>query len=135
MDSEELFTKLKKYFPNTLDLMRHLHVNACWEYQITENSTDDENIKLLYYLFKKDENTLEMTHENPKIKPDLILYFTEKAILNLIQGNPSAEEYYARYREVMDNPQPVIEVDNKINKARLKLWKIGYKTWQKDFKF
>ena len=135
MDSEELFTELKKYFPNTLDLMRHLHVNACWEYQITENSTDDENIKLLYYLFKKNENTLEMTQENPKIKPDLILYFTEKAILNLIQGNPNAEEYYARYREVMDNPQPRIEVDNKINKARLKLWQIGYKNWQKDFKF
>ena len=135
MDSKELFTELKKYFPNTLDLMRHLHVNACWEYQITENSTDDENIKLLYYLFKKDENTLEMTKENPKTKPDLILYFTEKAILNLIQGYPSAEEYYARYREVMDNPQPRIEVDNKINKARLKLWQIGYKNWQKDFKF
>lgn len=32
--------------------MRHLHVNACWEYQIMENSTNDEVIKLKYNLFK-----------------------------------------------------------------------------------
>ena len=135
MDSEELFAELKKYFPNRPDLMRHLHVNACWEYQITENSIDNDDIKLLYYLHKKDENTLEITKKRPDIKPDLILYFTEKAILNLIQGNPSAEEYYTRYRKVMDNPKPGIKVDSLVNKARLKLWKIGYKSWQKDFKF
>jgi len=135
MDSEELFNELKQYFPNNLDLMRHLHVNACWEYQITENSTNDKDIKLLYYLLKIDENTLEMTKKKPDIKPDLILYFTEKAILNLIQGKPSAEEYYARYRKLMSNPKPGIEIDNKVNKARLKLWQIGYKTWRSDFKF
>ena len=120
MDSNGLYTKLAEYFPKNLDLMRHLKVNACWEYFITENSTSEENGKLHYYLFKKDDNNLEMTKENPKIKPDLILYFTEKAILNLIDGNPSAEEYYSRYREVMYNPKPRIEIDNKINKPRLK---------------
>jgi len=135
MDSQELYAKLTNYFPNQPDLMRHLHANACWEYQITENSTNDDNVKLQYYLFKKDENTLEISKEKPNIKPDLILYFTEKAILNLIQGNPNAVEYYERYREVMDNPQPGIEIDNQVNKPRLKLWKIGYKKWQKDFKF
>ena len=135
MDSEELYAELKKYFPNNLDLMRHLHINACWEYIITENSTNEEKAKLHYFLYKKDENSLEMTKEDPKIKPDLILYFTEKAILNFIQGNPSADDYYARYREVMDNPQPGIEVDSLVNKPRLKLWRIGYKKWQKDFKF
>ena len=76
-----------------------------------------------------------MTKEDPDIKPDLILYFTEKAILNLIDGNPSADEYYARYREIMYNPQPGIELDNKVNKPRLQLWRLGYKNWQKDFKF
>jgi hypothetical protein len=35
----------------------------------------------------------------------------------------------------MENPQAGIEVDNKVNKPRLKLWQIGYKKWQKDFKF
>ena len=76
-----------------------------------------------------------MTKESPSVKPDLILYFTENAILNMIEGNPTVEEYYNRYHKVMDNPQPTIEVDNKVNKPRLKLWQIGYKKWQKDFKF
>ena len=53
----------------------------------------------------------------------------------MIEGNPSVEEYYNRYHRVMDDPQPLIEVDNKINKPRLKLWQMGYKKWQKDFKF
>ena len=115
--------------------MRHLHVNACWEYFITENSTDDTTFKLHYYLFKQNENTLEMTKQVPDIKPDLILYFTEKAILNLIEGTSNADEYYARYHKMMNNPQLGSEVDNKVNKPRLKLWQIGYKKWQKDFKF
>jgi len=135
MEPEKLYTKLKEFFPNQLDLMRHLHVNACWEYSISEQSTDDANIKLNFFLFKKNENALEMTKQVPDIKPDLILYFTEKAILNLIEGNSSVEEYYARYHKVMDNPQPGIEVDNKVNKPRLKLWQIGYKNWQNDFNF
>jgi len=135
MDSEELYIELNNYFPKCLDLMRHLKVNACWEYYITESSLDEEDFKLHYYLYKKYENTLEITKNDPKIKPDLTLYFTEKAILNLIRENPSAEEYYHRYRKTMDNPQPGLQVDNKINKPRLKLWQIGYKRWQEDFKF
>ena len=135
MNSVELYEELHKYFPNNLDLMRHLHVNACWEYQIMDNSTNDENIKLKYYLVKKNEYSLEMTKEKPDLKPDLILYFTEKAILNFIQDNPNADEYFARYSKIMDNPQPGIEVDNQVNKPRLILWKIGYKKWQKDFNF
>ena len=135
IDSKELYTVLKNYFPNNLDLMRHLNINACWEYIININSTKEENAKLHYYLLKKDENILEMTKEAPDIKPDLILYFTEKAILSLIEGNPSAEEFYARYRKVMTKPLPGIEIDNKVNKPRLTLWQMGYKKWQKDFKF
>ncbi len=135
MEPDKLYTKLKEFFPNQLDLMRHLHVNACWEYMITEQSTDDANIKLNFFLFKKNEESLEMTKTKPEFKPDLILYFTEKAILNIIEGVSGAEEYYQRYRKVMDHPQSGIEVDSKVNKPRLKLWQIGYKHWQKDFKF
>ncbi len=135
MDSGELFNELASYFPKTSDLMRHLQINACWEYVITEHSTNDMEIKLNYFLYKKDENRLEISLKSPGIKPDLTLYFTEKALLNLIQGHPSADEYYARYREVMNHPKPEIEVDNKVNKPRLLLWKMGYKNWQKDFKF
>jgi hypothetical protein len=115
--------------------MRHLHINACWEYIITKNSTQEEDVKLNFYLFKKNDNSLEISKVKPEIKPDLILYFTEKAILNLIEGDPDAEEYFKRYRNVMEHPQIGIEVDNKVNKPRLKLWQIGYKHWQKDFKF
>ncbi len=135
MENDGLYKKLESFFPKNLDLMRHLHVNACWEYFITDKSTIEEDVKLHYYLFKKNENSLQMLKEDPNIKPDLILYFTEQAILNLIKGNPSADEYYARYREIMYNPQPGIELDNKVNKPRLKLWQLGYKNWQKDFKF
>jgi len=135
METEELFKKLKSYFPDNLDLMRHLNLQACWEYIITENSTNNEDFKLHYFLYKESEDKLEMTRDDPNIKPDLILYFTEKAILDLVKGDPSAEEYYSRYSEVMNNPKPGIEVDNKVNKPRLKLWQMGYKKWQSDFKF
>lgn len=115
--------------------MRHLNEGACWEYIIREKSIDDEKTKLKYYLHKKTEDTLEMTQENPEIEPDLILYFTEKAILNLIEGEPDAEEYYSRYKERMYNPKPGLEIDNKINKSRLKLFAKGYRKWQSDFNF
>ena len=138
MESNDLYETLRKLFPKTLDLMRHLDVNACWKYIITEQSISEENVKnpkLTYFLYKKDESNLEMTKEDPHIEPDLILYFTEDAILKLIEGDPNAEEYYSRYRELMDNPNPPLEIDNKVNKARLKLWRLGYKNWQKDFNF
>ena len=61
MESKELYAELESYFPRNLDLMRHLHVDAWWEYIITENSTSEETPKLHYYLFKKDDNSLEMT--------------------------------------------------------------------------
>ncbi|MHA1257623.1 MAG: hypothetical protein ACTSPS_18715 [Promethearchaeota archaeon] len=135
MEPDKLYTKLKGFFPNQLDLMRHLHVKACWEYVITEQSTNEANIKLNFFLFKKNEKSLEMIKTKPDIKPDLILYFTEKAILNMIEGTSNAEEYYKRYHNIMNHPLPGIELDSKVNKPRLKLWQIGYKNWQKDFKF
>jgi hypothetical protein len=138
LEIEELYRTLSGYFPKKSDLMRHLDVGACWKYIITNNSISEENVKnpkLTYFLYKKDENNLEMTNEDPQIEPDLILYFTERAILELIRGEPDAEEYFSRYRELMDNPKPPLEIDNKINKARLKLWRLGYKSWQKDFNF
>jgi hypothetical protein len=135
METIELYEKLKAYYSKNSDLMRHLSVNACWEYVITEESTREERAKLHYYLFKKDARTLEMTEENPGFKPDLILYFTEKAILDLIQDNPSADEYYTLYHDMMNNPRSGIEVDNKLNKSSLKLLRLGYREYQRDFKF
>ncbi|TXT60701.1 MAG: hypothetical protein BAJALOKI1v1_1230005 [Promethearchaeota archaeon] len=137
MKPDELYQKLEAFFPTKLDLMRHLEVGACWQYVISENSIDEGDVKLIYYLYKDTPESLKMSKEKPKIEPDLILYFTEKAIINLIEGNPDAEQYYTLYKQIMNNPQPEkgIELDNKVNKARLKLWKLGYKQWQKDFNF
>ncbi len=135
METKELYEKLKAYFSKNPDLMRHLSINACWEYIITEESTREEHAKLRYFLFKKDANTVEMTKINPGFKPDLILYFTEKAILDLIRNNPSTDDYYTLYHNMMNNPRPGIEVDNKLNKSSLKLLKLGYREYQKDFKF
>jgi hypothetical protein len=135
MENKELYKKLKVYFPHNFDLMRHLKVGVCWEYYIYEKSTIEEKSKLHYFLYKEQEKKLKMTKNNPNIKPDLILHFTEGAILNLIEGNPNAEKYYSRYRDLMNNPKPGIELDNKLNKPRLKLWQMGYKKWQSDFKF
>ena len=135
MDPEKLYERLMEYFPNELELMKYLHVGSCWEYFITEHSTEETDFKLHYFLHKEDENKLVMSKTDPNIKPDLILYFTEKAILQLIEGNPPAATYYERYNDVMDNPKPDIELDNKINKPRIKLWRIGYKKWQKEYNF
>ncbi|MBD3213380.1 MAG: hypothetical protein GF311_12295 [Candidatus Lokiarchaeota archaeon] len=135
MEPEKLYKELAEYFPNTLDLMRHLDVRACWEYFIFENSIEEGKQKLHYFLFKDSEDSLKMTKDDPGIEPDLILYFTERAILDLIKGSPEADEYYSRYKYLMENPKPGIQIDNKIDKARLKLWKLGYKKWQSDFNF
>ncbi|TFF98722.1 MAG: hypothetical protein EU547_00595 [Promethearchaeota archaeon] len=140
MDSEELLTKIKQYFPNNVDLMRHLDVGACWEYKVFEKSIgasldNDERPKIHYFLYKESTDSLSLTMEKPQMEPDLILYFTEQAILTLIEGKPNADEYFAHYKEIMENPTLEIEVDNKVNKARLKLWRIGYRDWQKDFNF
>ena len=134
MDSKELFSALKNYYLNNPDLMRHLHVNACWEYIIYKNSLKEPNIKLSYFLYKKDDKSLEITQDVPEITPDLILYFTEKAILNLIQDNPEPELYYEHYHRMMQE-KPNCKVDSKVNKPRFNLLRLGYQKWQKDFKF
>jgi hypothetical protein len=135
MNPNELFNKLANYLITHPDLMRHLDIGACWEYIITEKSTHEENQIVHFYLVKNEIDTLGLELQNPEVVPDLILYFTEKAILNLIDNNPNTDEYYLRYRKIMKNPQKDIEVDNKINKPRLKLLKMGYRNWQKDFQF
>ena len=128
------FTKIKEYFDENYDLMRHLDINACWEYIVTENDLN-EQAKYHFFLIRTAESSVSFTTSILELKPDLTLYFTEKAILTLIESTPTTEEYYKRYRYLMKNPQPGIELDSKINKPRLKLMKIGYRNWQKEFKF
>jgi hypothetical protein len=130
----DVFSKIKEYFDGNYDLMRYLDINACWEYFITENNLN-EQAKYHFFLIKTAESGLIFTKIVPELKPDLTLYFTEKALLTLIEDAPSTEEYYKRYRYLMNNPQQGILLDSKINKPRLKLLKIGYRSWQKEFRF
>jgi hypothetical protein len=134
MNPQELLSTLVSYFLDNPDLMRYLHEHSCWEYNIYQNSLNDENVKLQYYLLKIDDNHLEISQENLKIKPDLILYFTEQSILELIRGNPKPEIYFERYRKMMYDSSHD-KIDSKVNKSRFNLLRLGYQKWQKDFKF
>jgi hypothetical protein len=134
MDPKDLFSILKIFYLNNPDLMRHLHSDACWEYVIYQNSLKEEKVLLHYFLYKKDDNNLEITQKDPDILPDLILYFTENSILELIQNNPIAEIYYERYHKMMQDGSHN-KVDSKINKSRFNLLRLGYQKWQRDFKF
>lgn len=135
MNPQELLSVLKSYFLDNPDLMRHLHEYACWEYYIYHNSLNDDNVKLQYFLLKIDDYHLEISQENLDIKPDLILYFTEQSILELIRDNPNSEKYFERYRKMMYDNSSHDKIDSKINKSRLNLLRLGYQKWQKDFKF
>jgi len=135
--ANELFIYLKNYFPNNPELMKTLKPGAIWEYIIKAPKLDDEMSQtiLTCHLMKKPDETLEMVEGEAPVKPDLILLFTERAILSLISGSPTAEKYYDGYRQIMRNPSDEIDLDYKINKSRLKLWQLGYRAWSKLYKF
>ncbi len=135
MHGDLLLEKLKPYYPATPDLMRHLEPGSCWEYIINKKTLDDEEPELVFFLRKKNDGTIELLMDVQSVKPDLLLYFTEKAILTLINGAPAAEEYYARYRKIMEAPQADMDLDFKLNKSKIQLFKTGYKRWQDAFKF
>nr|MDO8115260.1 hypothetical protein [Candidatus Sigynarchaeota archaeon] len=135
MEANVLLFRLQQFFPNTPDLMRHLNPGACWKYIIHEKALDNDAPELEYYLRKKENGSVEMLTRAPAEKPDLLLFFTEKAILTLVDGAPAADEYYARYHDVMAKPSPGVDLDNKVNKSKLHLFKMGYKMWQEAFKF
>ena len=135
MDSDQLYQKLFDFFPRHPDLMIHLNAGARWQYQVFEGPLDDENIKLEYSLVKENDGKIQMKRGKSPEKPDLILYFTEMAILRLIDGDPGAHEYFTRYHGIMDAPAAEIDLDNKVNKSKIQLFKLGYKKWQAEFKF
>lgn len=137
MISTELFNFLEGYFPNNPELMTFLKPGALWEYVIRTPSLDGDASQtvLTFHLVKNTNEDLEMVEGPAPMKPDLILYFTEKAILNLIQGFPSAEKYYELYRQIMNHSTDDMDLDYKLNKSRLVLWRRGYRPWSKLFKF
>ena len=133
----ELYGFLQEYFPHTPDLMTYLKPGAMWEYIIKEPNLDgdDSQTVLTFHLVKNPDESLKMVEGSAPNKPDLVLYFTEKAILSLIDGSPTAEKYYKLYRKLMRESTEDVDLDYKVNKPRLKLWRKGYRPWSKLYKF
>ncbi len=135
MESPELRERLEEFFPRTPDLMRHLSAGATWKYVVFEKGLDEGAPKIEFFLQKRDDASIAMLEEFPAGKADITLFFTEKAILSLVGSKPTADEYYKEYKRLMNDPQPGMELDNKINKSKIALFKLGYKAWQDDFRF
>ena len=135
MDIEAFEREAVAYYAGNPDLMRHLSPGSSWQYIVHESSLEDPAPVLVFYLEKLDHGSLRAFKTPPEGKTDLILYYTVGAIRRLIEGNPTADEYYARYRAVMHGPSPGIELDSKVNKSKIALFKQGYKSWQADFRF
>ncbi len=131
---EELLEKAKGFYPKHPDLMRHLEIGALWEYHIRP-FTLDSNDKLIFHLTKLSEDEIRFEQGPAPEKPDLILYFTENAMVKLVDESNDADTYYEKYREILKNPDVGVELDYKINKPRLKLFRMGYKEWAETYKF
>ncbi len=131
---EELLEKAKDFYPKHPDLMKHLEIGALWEYHVRP-FTLDSNDKLVFHLTKLSEKEIRFEQGPAPEKPDLILYFTENAMVKLVDESKDADTYYENYREILKNPDVGVELDYKINKPRLKLFRMGYKEWADAYKF
>jgi hypothetical protein len=130
----ELLKKIKDYYPHHPDLMKDLSVGATWEYHV-RGPTLEGYEKILFNLKKIAEGSLELGIGPASETPDLILYFTEAAILELISQSPDAKTYYANYSKIMREGSGTRDLDYKVNKSRMALWRVGYREWTKRFSF
>jgi hypothetical protein len=89
----------------------------------------------VFHLKKLAEDRLELGVGPASESPDLILYFTENAILELILPSPNAETYYANYAKIMKEGSGTRDLDYKVNKSRMALWRVGYREWAKRYSF
>jgi hypothetical protein len=130
----ELLKMVRNYYPRRLDLMKDLSVGAMWEYHVRSPTLDD-NEKIVFHLKKVGENRLELGVGPASEAPDLILYFTDEAIVELISRSPDADTYYANYSKILREGSGSRDLDYKVNKSRLALWKVGYRNWAKRYNF
>jgi hypothetical protein len=130
----ELLKKIKDYYPHHPDLMKGLNIGAIWEYHI-RGPTLEGYERIVFCLKKLAENHLELGVGSASESPDLILYFTEEAILELISPTPDAETYYANYARIMKEGSGTCDLDYKVNKSRIALWRVGYREWAKRYSF
>jgi hypothetical protein len=132
--AEELVKKAKSFYPKQPDLMKHLETGALWEYRIRPFTLDSSD-KVVFNLRKLSDKEVRFEEGPAKDKPDLILYFTENAMIKLIEESNNVETYYEKYREILKSPSVGIELDYKLNKPRLKLVRMGYQEWASTYKF
>nr|MDO8081752.1 hypothetical protein [Candidatus Freyarchaeota archaeon] len=132
--AEELMERAKGFYPKHPDLMKHLETGALWEYRIRPFTLDSSD-KVVFNLRKLSENEVRFEEGPAKEKPDLILYFTENAMIKLIEESNNVDTYYENYREILKSPSVGIELDYKLNKPRLKLVRMGYQEWANTYKF
>jgi hypothetical protein len=130
----DLSSIIKEYYPNHLDLMMDLGVGAVWEYHVRGPMIEDEE-RIVFYLKKVTDQRLELGMGNCPETPDLILYFTEQALRELISSSPSAKTYYENYSKIMKEGSGTRDLDYKINKSWMNLVKLGYRNWADRYGF
>ncbi|WXG43209.1 MAG: hypothetical protein WED04_04025 [Promethearchaeati archaeon SRVP18_Atabeyarchaeia-1] len=130
----ELLKMVKEYYPSHPDLMMDLSIGAIWEYHV-RSPTLDGNERVLFHLKKTSERRLELGIGAASETPDLILYFTEEAIVELMSSSPDAKTYYSNYSKIMKEGSGAWDLDYKVNKSRLALWRVGYRNWANRYGF
>jgi hypothetical protein len=130
----ELMKLIKGYFPSHPDLMMDLSVGALWEYHVRSPTLDD-NEKMVFHLKKIGEQQLELGIGAASETPDLVLYFTDEAIVELMSGSPDAETYYNNYSKILKEGSGTRDLDYRVNKSRLQLWRVGYRNWANRYGF
>ena len=134
MTTGDLSKMVKEYYPNQLDLMADLGVGALWEYHVRSPTLEDDE-RIVFYLKKVDGERLELSMGNALETPDLILYFTDQAIKELISSSPNAKTYYENYSKIMKEGSGTRDLDYKVNKSWTNLVKLGYKNWASRYGF
>jgi hypothetical protein len=122
-----------EFYPNHLDLMTDLSVGALWEYHVKGPTLEDDE-RTVFSLRKTSEDRLELRMGNAPETPDLILYFTEDAIKELV-SSPNAKTYYENYSKIMREGSGTRDLDYKVNKSWTNLVKLGYKDWANRYSF
>jgi len=130
----ELLKKIRDYYPHHPDLMMNLSVGAIWEYHVRSPTLEGYE-RIIFHLKKIADDRLELGGGSASETPDLILYFTEEALLELISPMPDAETYYANYSKIMKEGSGKRDLDYKLNKSKMALWRVGYREWAKRFSF
>jgi hypothetical protein len=114
--------------------MTDLGVGAIWEYHVRSPTLEDDE-RITFYLKKVSDGRLELGMGTAPENPDLILYFTDQAIKELISLSLDAKTYYTNYLRIMKEGSGMVDLDYRVNKSWTNLVKLGYKNWASRYGF